>query len=427
MCTPRFAVAVALPGPLLLALTAAALAQDPVDPSSEADPESQPAPALDSDPGEPASPRSPKRFQAGIGTEEVDEGTPVDKYGDYSAANASAFGIDLSWNGYIRFGAEVVENPADVPFVGRNDGFKLANARVGLRARKGDFLAYISLEAAVGEGEGLNDPNQDFRVRLRDAFLRYDIGGIARISAGRFKTPYDLGELTATVRRAFIDLPVESRGVPATLGFEQRGLSTGRQLGLMIHRDQLGLSERGFDLGYAIAITNGDTGERALNDNDTPAVFARLSFLYGPWVQLNFGGFADRRTVGDLPDLFDEEDLGAEASIHAEIGGLILEAQLLVRTTSFPTSRRPDVFAYGWHGQISYDFGLIELGYRYAMLEPNTEDIQDFDQVYEHTAGAVLRLPDLPLALYVNGTLALEQAGRTLDNNRLAALAQFTF
>lgn len=356
-------------------------------------------------------------------TEASDE--QVGRFGDYSGARA--LGIDLSWNGYVRLAGELVENPEDVPFVGRNDGFKLGNARVGLRAEKDFLTAYISLEAAAGEGQGFNDPNEEFRVRLRDAFLRFDLGRFALISAGRFKTPYDLGSLKATVRRTFIDLPIESRGVLATQGFEQDGLTQGRQLGLMIHRDRIGLTDDGFDLGYALAVTNGNTGNRLFNDNDAPAAFARLSLLWGPWVQLNVAGFLDGQTTGDLPDLFDEEITGAEASLIVEVMGVLIEGQVLLQNRSFGTSGQPDVFSFGWHAQASYTIGPFELGYRYATLEPNTEDLESFDQVSEHTASVVFRLKEMPLSFFLNGTLVEEQEGRSLANNRLAALAQFTF
>jgi hypothetical protein len=374
----------------------------------------------------PATAAEPPR--PGTAVEPANEGAVepnVGRFGDYSGA--TPLGIRLRWNGYIRLAGEVIDNPEDVPFVGRNDGFKLGNARLGLRAEKAFLTAYISLEAAAGEGQGFNDPNARFRVRLRDAFLRFDLGRFALISAGRFKTPYDLGSLKATVRRTFIDLPVESRGVLATQGFEQDGLAQGRQVGLMIHRDRIGLADDGFDLGYALAVTNGNTGERIFNDNDSPAAFARLSLLWGPWVQLNVAGFLDNRTVGDIPDLFDEETTGAEASLFVDVGGLFVEGQFLIQNTSFPTSGQPDVLAWGGHAQASYALGPFEAGYRFALIEPNTDDIEDFDRVMEHTASLVYRLQELPLSFFLNGTLVLEQDGRQIENNRVAALAQLTF
>lgn len=362
-----------------------------------------------------------------VSTEEVDEVGAVERFGDYSTARGETFGVDLSMNGYLRFAGELTQNDEDVPFVGQNDGFKLANARLGFRATKSSLIAYISIEGAVGEGQGFNDPNPELRVGLRDAFLRFELSPFALLTAGRFKTPYDLGELKATVRRSFIDLPLESRGVLATQGFEQDGLSQDRQLGLMIHRDRAGLSEDGWDLGYALAITNGRTGDRAFNDDDTPAAFARLSLLYGAWVQVSWAGFIDRRRTGDLPDLFEEEVMGTEVSLVLDIEGLVLEAQALFQNVEFATTGRPDVFAYGGHAQVTYRLGPFEAGYRFSMLEPNADVSVDFDIVVEHGATLIVRPSDLPLTFYLNGTLAVEQQGRALDNDRLAALVQFTF
>lgn len=368
----------------------------------------------------PSEPPTPKSL-------EVEAASGADRFGDYSDASAGALGLNLRWNGYLRFAGELVENDELAQTVGRTDGFKLANARIGLAAELGALFAYVSLEAAAGEADGINDPNQQMRVRLRDAYMRVQMSRLARITAGRFKSPYDLGNLKATVRRTFIDLPLESRGVLATQGYEQAGLSQGRQLGLMLHSEKVGLSDDGFDLGYALALTNGNTGDRLFNDSDSPAVFARLSLLWAEWVQLNFAGFLDRRTTGDLPDLFEEEAMGAEGSLVVAIESFYFEAQVLLQTTSFPTAGQPDVFAYGGHAQVSYAIGPFELGYRFSMLEPNTDDLRSDDLVMEHGASVVFRFEDLPLSLFLNGTLVEEQSGRQLSNNRLAALAQLTF
>lgn len=347
------------------------------------------------------------------------------RFGDHASANL--FGIDVSMNGYLRFAAELIENDPGAPFVGVGDGFKLANARFGLRLEKERMLGYISLEGAVGEGAGLNDPNEELRVRLRDAYLRFRLSRFAQVTAGRFKAPYDLGSLKATVRRTFIDRPLESRGVRAAQGYEQEGLSQGRQLGLMVHADRVGFSEDGFDLGYALALTNGRTGDRLLNDNDTPAAFGRVVLHYGSNLSVAGAGFVDGRSRGELPDVFDEEVYGLEGSVVAEFWWIYLEGQFLFQRTSFPTTGQPELSALGFHAQASIELGDFEVGYRYAFFEPNSDDLADADQVAEHTASILYRFGAYPVAVFINGTLAEEQSGRTLSNNRLAAMLQMVF
>ncbi len=335
-------------------------------------------------------------------------------------------GMALRWNGYLRAVTEFIENDPRSTFIGRNDGFKLINARLGVRASKGNFFSYVSFDAAAGERERFNDPNVRFGMRLRDAYLAYDLSQYADIFAGRFKTPYDLASLKATGALTFIDRPVYSRGVLPGTGFEVEGMQQGRQLGVMVGKSRIGLSEDGFDIGYALALTNGNTAGLALNDNDRPALFGRVSAHYGEIATLNVGGFTDARTVGELPDLFDEDVSGTEVSAHVHVFDFDLEAQLLFITTSFDGAR-PSVNSLGLHAQWAYTIWGVTFAYRFAWYEPNTTDLDDADQRTEHTIGVAYGLEGLPLTFILNGTVAGEQQGRQVDNNRLALLAQFIF
>ncbi len=352
--------------------------------------------------------------------------TGTSRAGATADALLGGTGIALRWNGYLRAVTEFIENDPRSTFIGRNDGFKLFNARLGVRAQKGDFFSYVSFDAAAGERERFNDPNVRFGVRLRDAYMSYHLSRFADVFGGRFKTPYDLAGLKATGALTFIDRPVESRGVLPATGFEVEGMNQGRQLGVMVAKDRIGLTEDGFDIGYALALTNGRTNGLAFNDNDRPALFGRVSAHYGHLATLNVGGFTDSRTVGELPDLFDEDVSGTEISAQVRAFDVELEAQLLFTTTSFDGAR-PSVNSLGLHAQWAYTIWGVTIAYRFAWYEPNTKDLDDADQRTEHTLGLSYGLEDLPLRFMLNGTVAGEQQGRKVDNNRLALLAQFIF
>lgn len=347
---------------------------------------------------------------------EGDEPSLLDKF---------SFGFD----GYIRVLGRIIEND-DLAFVGRNDGFRLANVRLGASVRYGEDLeAYVSIEAAAQQGEGENDPNVELGLDLRDAYIRYEIAPMVDVSLGRFKAPYDLGELEATRARIFIDAPVSSKGVARTEGLETRGLSQGRQIGLMLHKDRLGLTDDGIDIGFQLALTNGATRKLAFNDNDRPAAFARVSLHYGKFVSINAGGFLDIRTEGTLPNRFDEELKGLEGSLSLDFGSLgeytdlRIEGQFLFQHTDFVTTMLEASTAMGIHGQWAYKIWDIEVAYRFAYLEPDS--LFDPDVIIEHTI-AVSYLPSqLPLKISINGTMADEE--RPVDNNRLDFLAQFVF
>ena len=223
------------------------------------------------------------------------------KFGDFSQDGGDS-DLQITWNGFLRLVVEAIENDERSEFIGRNDGFKIANARIGLRAQKGNFFGYVSVDAAVGERETFNDPDQQLAVRPRDLFLRYRLADFATVTLGRFKAPYDLGQLETTAYRVFIDLPVESRGVLPTQGFEIEGLGQGRQLGAMVHSDRVGLDPDGFDIGYALALTNGRTLGLALNDNDRVAGFARMSLFWADVIQVNVAGFLIRAPSATFPN-----------------------------------------------------------------------------------------------------------------------------
>jgi hypothetical protein len=192
----------------------------------------------------------------------TDEGTPPIPHVDVPPGFPRPSQLQLQWGGYLRVIGELVQND-DLLAIGRNDGFRLANARLGLRAAWGKNLyGYVSLDAAVAQVADADDANAELAVGVRDAYLAYEFGRVATVQIGRFKAPYDLVELEPTEARIFVDESIESRGVLRTQGIEAIGLHPGRQIGLMIHSPRVGLDDDGFDLGYALAITNGNTGDR---------------------------------------------------------------------------------------------------------------------------------------------------------------------
>ncbi len=342
-------------------------------------------------------------------------------------ATLSGEGLQVTWNGYFRLLGETVENDSRSTYIGRNDWFKLASARLAMVARTGKLFGFVSIEASAGERESFNDPNATLIVAPRDAFLRYDLARFVDITAGRFKVPYDLGELERVPLRLFIDQPLESRGIEATYGNELRGLSQGRQIGIMLHKDHLGLNADGLDVGYHLALTNGFANGVTLNDNDKPAIFGRVTAYWGELFALNLAGFADYRTVGTLPNLFDEDVLGAEASFAFGWEGLRLQGQMLYTKTQFQTSGQADVNALGGHIAWAYELWGAWLGYRFSYFDPNLDDLDDADAVTEHTIGLGYTMKALPLVFMLNGSVMGEQQGRKVDNNRLTLLTQFSF
>jgi len=331
--------------------------------------------------------------------------------------------VRLEWGGYIRFIGELVQNDALLA-IGRNDGFRIANARLGFKASWGDKLyGYLSLDAAVAQVSDADDANAELAVGLRDAYLAYAFHPAAHLQVGRFKPPYDISELESTESREFIDEPIESRGVLRTQGNEAIGLHPGRQIGVMLHSPRAFDSKDGLDLGYALAVTNGNTGDRVFNDNDHFAAFGRFSLLYSDVLVVSAAGFIDNRTRGTQPDLFEDRIIGAEGSLVIAISGLRVEGQFLLQHDEPVTAGTPDSLGFGFHAQWTYNWNGFEPGYRFAWFEPNTE--VDGDGVNEHTISLSYFVDPYPIRLSLNGTFAFEEQER--DNHRIALLVQYTF
>jgi hypothetical protein len=333
---------------------------------------------------------------------------------------ASEAGFAFRLYGFLRLKGGIIADDPNVAFVGRNDGFVLQNARVGLAGGYGKRLAFrISADGAVEERAGANATEGTLRFALKDAFLDLHLVPALTVRVVRFEPIFDIEEIVPYTERAFIDRALESRGVPATQGFETPGLSPGRSIGVAARSDRL-LGLGPFDLGYELAVTNGNGELESQNDNDLPAYSAALFATWGRSV-LFVAGRQKSRTVGELPFRQTEDDFAGAAGARLLIGPIDLAAQAMVRHTNFPTTGGPAENSAGAHAQLAIGFGLgahlrLAPGYRYAIYDPS--DLISTDLVQEHTFGATLSMLAVPLRLQANYTHAVEEAQRSLSNDR---------
>src|SRR5262249_44311019 len=140
--------------------------------------------------------------------------------------------------GYLRLRGGFIEDDPNVAFIGRNDGFTLQNARLGINGSWGRFAARVSVDGAVDERQGANATSGTLRVALEDAFADIPIADALSIRAVRFEILFDLEDWLPYSQRLFTDFALESRGVLPTQGYEAAGLSPGRSLGVAIRSDQ---------------------------------------------------------------------------------------------------------------------------------------------------------------------------------------------
>lgn len=345
----------------------------------------------------------------------------------------------------LRVGYELVQPDEDVLFVGHNDGFFFDQARLGFETTyKGRFFARLVLEmASVLPGVAQNDPVRPLVGAARDAYLAWAPSEYFFLSVGQQFMPFDYeGQLTRGALN-FTSRSIATDGLRAGRGFELAGLSTDRQLGVVLGARKAPLGP--VNLDYRLAIANGNDKNLLGNDNKLPAAYARLGASFGDYVGIGVAGELNPRTTGALPTRFNETHIGVAGDLRLNAFGIDVLAQAIYRRVSFD-----DVFldasdpnaadqAFGATAWIVLDepFGLpmfgFKPGYRFSYYDPSFSD--PHDQLMEHTVSIRYDPPTpLRLAFILEGTLLSEHAEldsgfaespRALDNNRIVALVQF--
>lgn len=334
-------------------------------------------------------------------------------------------GFQARFYGFMRVEGEVIQNDPNVDFVGRNDGFRLLNARVGIAGTFHERVGFrVSADGADDEREGPNAVNGQLRFALRDAYVDLRFAPAFGVRAGQFFTVFDLEELRPQSDYAFADKAIESRGVLAGEGWQTPGIAPPRNLGVAVRAPRL-FASGAVALGYEIAAQNGNGEDVSANDNDNLAYSGAL-ILTLPHDSIFFvAGRWNRRTTGTLPLLQTEEDLGGSAALSLAMGPIRLEGQALAIRTQFPTTGGPYQNSIGGHGQLVWRLPIhapVEVGYRVGYLDPS--DLIATDRVIEHTVGVTFGLPEWRSEIQAAFTHADEQTGRTLDNDRAQVVFQ---
>ena len=377
---------------------------------------------------------------------------------------------ELELSGYLRLGATTIyperffgigvgasETDTRNPLVGRNDGFMMSDARLNVRSQITDDLSIrLGFEGALQSFDSDLDQVGSLDTGLKDAYFIYRAGETTNITAGRFKPPFDIESLTSDKDRLFVHEALESRGVKQYEGYhaDLHGMAYARQLGVMI-ADDAALAMGPMTLGYALAVTNGNPGNDALNDNDLPAGWARLAMSWGgkgvrdseegPAAMskvrqggtMGFSALYNRTSSGLAPNRLDDDVLGFGADLRTNYYGVTLEGQFLMIQTSHITAAQSfDETALGWHASVSYEFlrGL-HFGYRTASYDPrvisdsdsDVEDVTEFDQVTHHTVAFRYDAESMPLFFVAEYTHSAEATGREIANDRFEAAVQVNF
>ena len=341
---------------------------------------------------------------------------------------------ELSTFGYLRAGLDYTTKDSRFDFVGRNNGFVLDSARVGLDSRVESYhiAARVSLEGASDVLSGPNTPQGSLSVRLRDAFLRWDPVPWLGAQLGQFKAPFQEEELRGTNTLMFASRAVGVEGVPPGRGFETPGIQLDRQLGVMLSPARpIGGNVA---VSYYVMLMNGNGSNQLLDDNGRFGVVGRTELGIFDYVRLGAGVFRNDRTVGTLPNLYNEEDFGLTGDLLVKVAGFQAFAAVTRVRTVFATVRTRAREQLAFHAQAGYRFDLaswfIGPAYRVAYFHPwqagGADGFDAFRLLY-HTLGVRAGLTKLPIQAWLNYTITGEADGRKLDNDRFELLGQVTF
>jgi hypothetical protein len=273
------------------------------------------------------------------------------------------------------------------------------------------------------------------------------------IQLGRFKPAYDANELESTAGLLFIDRALESRGVLGVEGLNIVGMSLPRQQGVQLHGVFAFDRKKNTRLKYYLSVSNGNTAEQPLNDNDSVAFVGRveLKLRVNRKISMMFGGGAyfNEITEGSLPDLISEERMGYTADAALRLYGLRLRGQWMQQQSTFiDVPQEPERVAQGYHAIVGFDLGQIMPtlrgimpAYRFATYDPTYQAESDnstlaagldADLVTHHSVGINLFLNRMksikkPLKLQFNYTIAQEESARQANNDRFDFLVQMSF
>jgi len=336
--------------------------------------------------------------------------------------------------GYLRMQYIFVQDDPNVQFIGRDDGFELQNARVGVFGHLDRVYYFIDFDGAIDERAQINSPQGKLGVALRDAFADVAVSGDPPwgkwsndrlvIRAGYFLSWANPEAQVPDTKRELVDRPIEDRGMRPTEGWQTPGLTPGRSLGVALRIDPAPPDD-GARVGFEVAAQNGADEFASNNDNNYLALSAAalVRFPHDGWI---VGAVRwNPRTVGELPFRQDETDYTASAGAHALAGPLSLGAGGIITHTVYNTTNGPAQNAYGAHAQALYYLPTSHpaaIGARWDILDPST--LLTTGRVMEFTVGGLYAVPSLHVRFQLQATHVVWVPSRQIQDDRVQLAAE---
>ncbi len=419
----------------------------------EAEPTPPVAPPVTAPPA-PEPPATPDTDEADESDEDFAEDDPMRGAMIAPAREAQERGVRIRGNlddgdrwtldlgGFIGARYSLSQNDPSVELFGRNDGFRINDARLILRGNMDNGLgAVFSLDAGSRLIRTAPDsPVDELAARMADTYISYRPFQHLEILAGQFKAPFDIEELISTTDLLFISRSVANRGVQNVEGYNVPGLSQGRQIGLQVRGSYFPLADEnqvdGPGISFASAVTNGNGANVSLNNNDRYALYQRLSLHWGEMVSLGGAVFHNDTTLGDPPNQVNQVHQGWTADLLVSAYGATLIGSAISRSSTTAELEDSELTEMGYQVQIGYQepFFGFQAAYRFATLDPTFEHAQtddpalaeffENDSRIHHTLGLNYNATGYPIRLMTNYTITMDEEAVAIDNNRLDVLLQ---
>ncbi len=364
-----------------------------------------------------------------FGSELVGLGSPALNAPGGMAGAAAVPSRPIELSSYFILNGQWVQQDPNYLYVGRNNGFSLADARIEVTGRPSENLwLFLSMDGAVAN-RSASDPSQGTRVvALKDAYGVYSPGYHLRIQAGQFKAPQDVEHLLEETEIKFPSRSLVTDGLHSPAGYETNSLSLDRQIGIAIGTDVITLPFG--SIAAQVAVTNGNGANTLFNGTSIPGVVGRLAIGLFGFVSLGGDAYFMPQATGTQPDLFRDNWVGAGGDIRIEWSGLHVMALMQWRNTQHLTSGAPDEVSFGYSAEAAYRLPgfahFLEPAVRYASLNPSdkipTGQIQSLD------AALNLYAPGLGSGrLSIAYVHRMEDTSRTLQNDGLDLSMQVRF
>ena len=134
----------------------------------------------------------------------------------------------------LRTGYQYVADDPQILYIGRNDGFALDSARIGVDGALRDTVRFrLVIETASLLGGTAATPVTPILAALRDAWVQWTLAPALAVSVGQQFMPSDIEGMTTIAANPFSQRSVATSGVRAGQGIAVTGLSPTRQLGVV--------------------------------------------------------------------------------------------------------------------------------------------------------------------------------------------------